>query len=372
MSEQQSSQNKRGEVLEFAASSSIEHQAQEWMIRLDDQPTPDDLQHFKRWVNQSKAHQSAFEEVVAFSAEMDVLSQIVLPREQMASRSGLFASLFAWTQFRWMAMACSGLLIAFVVTMLPPTDSGQYYVSAIGEQRRIALADGSSVLLNTNSEVRVDYLPDRRQLTLLRGEAHFDVNHDPARPFEVSAGKGLVRALGTAFTVHLRRRDVGVIVTEGRVEIARADSVAASAPPESGAPPTEASPSADKTTAPALPPPVQVKAGNQLVYDRESSATLERAEVAPGDGQLSWHKGDLVFDGETLAAVVEEVSRYTVIKIRIPEAKARQIKIGGVFKVGDTEAFFEALERGFGIRVDKTVPGKVVDLYLDKQDAEKK
>ena len=78
-------------------------------------------------------------------------------------------------------------------------------------------------MLNTNSILEVSYSDETRHLTLSQGEAHFDVAHNPERPFEVYAGKGLVRAIGTAFTVYLRKVDVEVIVTEGTVEIDSAE-----------------------------------------------------------------------------------------------------------------------------------------------------
>lgn len=69
--------------------------------------------------------------------------------------------------------------------------------------------------------------------------------------------------------------------------------------------------------------------------------------------QLSWRQGMLVFKGEPLQMVVDEVSRYTNLKIIIPERSAREMKVGGLFKVGDTESLFEALRDGFDIHVQE-------------------
>lgn len=352
-----------GSVLDFTGPATIERQAHQWMVRLDDQPCEADLQAFKLWVNQSKAHRVAFEGAVSFSGEMDVLAQIELPREQEAARRRAWAIGFPWQSFKPFAMSCCCLLIALVAVFMWQQPIHKEYTTAIGEQLTVELPDGSSVLLNTQSRLLVDYSRERRQLTLLRGEAHFDVFHNPDLPFEVYAGKGLVRAVGTAFSVRMKTRNVGVIVTEGTVEIDSVESsVSAIHPTPEPDNAAHGSGASDTPEPSLLAAGLRVRAGSQLVYDRESIATVDIAEVEQMDEQLSWHNGHLVFNGETLKQVVEEVSRYTTLKIIIPEEKTRDIRIGGIFKIGDTESFFEALERGFDIQVKEVVPNKEVHL----------
>src|SRR3546814_15947317 len=53
----------------------------------------------------------------------------------------------------------------------------------------------------------------------MRGQALFEVTHNAARPLIVKAGKGEIRALGTAFDVDLTRREVIVNVTKGVVRV---------------------------------------------------------------------------------------------------------------------------------------------------------
>ncbi len=93
------------------------------------------------------------------------------------------------------------------------------YHTQTGEQHRVLLADGSVVLLDTASEVRVDLNPSERHITLVHGKAHFEVTPDPSRPFLVDAGEGTVRAVGTAFSVYRQGSVVDVAVTEGKVEV---------------------------------------------------------------------------------------------------------------------------------------------------------
>ena len=98
-----------------------------------------------------------------------------------------------------------------------PVDSNGLYATAVGQQRLIALSDGSNVNLNTDSQIRVNFGEAYRDVYLLRGEAHFAVADDREVPFRVSAGSGRIRALGTAFSVYVRDGSVDVTVSEGTV-----------------------------------------------------------------------------------------------------------------------------------------------------------
>lgn len=365
---------KAGDVLEFPDTKTIDTQATEWMVKLDGgNPTAEDLRAFKQWVNEHDAHRQAFENTVAFWDELNVLTQVVLPRENPEPHGAAApAKPVAWFRHSPVYACALAFVVAVAFVLLMPDFQATapiVYTTDIGEQKNLHLPDGSIVLLNTNSRLIVNYTPERRALTLARGEAHFDVFHDSARPFEVHAGNGLVRAVGTAFTVHVRKVDVEVIVTEGTVEIDRAEPIVTQVnftrPEHPTPPPHNTRGMPDDLIAPArkisFEPGLRVKAGNMLMYDREMLNQVKLAVASEIEKQLSWQQGMLAFNGETLENVVAEVSRYTDLKIVIPERSARELKVGGLFKVGDTEALFEALRDGFDIHV-KVVSGDVVYL----------
>ena len=90
--------------------------------------------------------------------------------------------------------------------------------TGIGEQRNLVLSDGSTLLLNTNSRVTVDFSDDVRNIVLLKGEAHFEVAHDTTRPFTVTAGNNTVTAVGTAFNMqYVDDNAFELVVTDGKV-----------------------------------------------------------------------------------------------------------------------------------------------------------
>jgi transmembrane sensor len=194
----------------------------------------------------------------------------------------------------------------------------------VGERSLLVLADGSKVTLNTASAVRADYSGHDRRLTLLRGEAFFDVAKDPNRPFVVTAGSRQVIAVGTAFNVRLQDRGVRVTLVEGKVRVTR------SRPADSGAGVLE-SPG----------PAVILVAGSALVAEANAPDRVERLDA---DRATSWRNGKLVFDGERLADVVAEMNRYSHKTLEITDPTLEDRKVSGVFEPTEGHAFAKALE----------------------------
>lgn len=340
---------------------SLDDEAAVWVARLDyDEPSEATLRDFKAWVRQSPSHRKAFEGYVEVWEQMNMLSQMVPPRK---SESGL----------GWFAQPFAPLGLAFAVVLgvalllqqfIAPTN--MQYLTQVGEQKTFTLPDGSKALLNTNTEIQVRYTSERRVIYLSQGEAHFTVVKNTEAPFEVHAGQGLVRAVGTAFGVYLRADDVEVVVTEGLVELDTLPVVVSLQAEQprllSDAVPQDVTPNS-LATASSLP---QIAAGNLAIYGRHTAKHVLLAELEKMDEKISWHQGMLVFDNESLENVVAEIGRYTSTKILIPERNVRELKVGGHFKVGDTEAMFEALLISFNIRAERVAEGLV---YLVKEGA---
>jgi len=187
----------------------------------------------------------------------------------------------------------------------------QVYRTAVGERATITLVDGSSLRLNTNSEVAVDYLPGRRNLRLVSGEAWFDVAKDPSRPFVVSAKDHTVTAVGTSFDVRLEPAGLRVAVTEGRVAVDAARGRRLS----------------------------EVKAGERM------DVAGETAVVRPNTGPLAgdWRDGRIEFASVTLAEAVAEMNRYRTTPIVLADPAAGRLRVSGTFYSGEDSGFLDAL-----------------------------
>lgn len=334
-------------VLDFPDGETLEDQAAQWVSKLDAQaPSVATVAAFKQWIKQSDEHRKVFEKHMALWNDMNVLTRMEPPaKAQLASpRVGL--------AHYWQQGLAVCLVLVLVLGLQWAGHSEDIYTTAIGEQKTVYLADGTAVLLNTNTQLQVAYSDQRRIIYLNYGEAHFNVAHNPDRPFEVFAGEGKVRAVGTAFTVYLKNDDVEVAVTEGVVEILPTRKQAVAAPNK-------------LEQEPVLASAQRVEAGNVATYDRHTAEHVIQNALG-GSEKLSWHKGVLVFKDEPLSRVIAEVNRYTAKKIVIPDKNIRLMKVSGFFKVSDIDAVFDALEQGFDIHAE-VVSDELIYLVYHQQ-----
>jgi transmembrane sensor len=218
----------------------------------------------------------------------------------------------------WMSAAAATAGIWFGLRALPRYLRERSYETGIGETKVVPLEDGSLVTLNTQSQITVAYSPERRDISLVRGEALFDVAKDKARPFIVLAGGMQVRAVGTSFTVKLVPNEpVQVLVREGVVEVKRPDVPTA--------------------------PPVRVSAGAQAVASDNApivAASLTRSEV---DKVLAWQIGRIAFEGETLRKAAADFARYSDTRIVIDDPAVSNMTITGLFVSNDPVGFAKAV-----------------------------
>ena len=220
------------------------------------------------------------------------------------------------------------------------TEANTYYATAVGQRSGITLEDGSVITLNTDSRVHVDYSGEQRLITLLKGQALFEVAKDPRRPFIVTAGAQRVVALGTTFDVRLNETAVEVILVEGKVEIEEV--------PASGR----------KKSAPL----VQLASGERLVATPKAS----RPEVTKIDTSkaTSWREGYVTFENTPLTEAIAEMNRYSTVRI-VPEGEGiSNLHITGLFRAGQQARFTEALQVYFPIEAKRD--GNVIVLKMSQ------
>lgn len=380
-------------IIEFPDRAVIIEEASEWVIKMTGETalTAEQQAALELWLAQSPQHKAILQELASTWSGMDILSELELPQESAPARSNSL-SVIAWWLLAplWLLARALKAAAGLITTLLPPQRafvaaslmgvvslvlwmtypaSSDRYTTSIGEQAMHQLQDGSSLHLNTNSQVAVAFTDQRRKITLLKGEAHFDVKPDPNRPFEVYAGDRMVRAIGTAFSVYLSGEDVKVVVSEGKVDLgvltyARSDQAQT-------APPTQQTSTqvAQQKTEPAVKRVGSLVAGESVVIpaDIEGVANnIVRYEQQDLARRLAWIEGQLVFVGESLEEVVKEVSRYTSVKIDVIDDDIKTLRIGGSFQVGQTEKLFDALETGFNVKIIRLSENHV-QLYAQKK-----
>lgn len=342
----------------------ITEQASAWIAKLDgNEPTPDDLAALKQWMAQHPQHKAEIRRLATLWGELNVLTALAVPGDASAQttmrphqqrRSVPKRRLAVGLALAATLLLTIGLLVQMAPGNLPIADS-QRYVTRIGEQRLITLPDNSTLLLNTDSQAEVAFTDSERVVTLVRGQAHFDVAKDPARPFLAFAGNGVVRAVGTAFSIFVNDGNVDVTVTEGVVELKVASPADAPRSPQ----PASGTPNQNPT--PTAATFARVSAGQKAIADTVI-ASVETVDSRQLEKEQSWQDGILRFSGEPLEKVLDEVGRYTATAIVIKDPALRELRFGGVFRIGETDKLFAALESSFGVRVER-VNDNVIELH---------
>jgi transmembrane sensor len=173
----------------------------------------------------------------------------------------------------------------------------------------------------------------------MRGEAHFTVKSNPARPFIVYVGEIGVRAVGTAFNVRVQPEGFEVLVTEGSVRLIPR-------PASSGAVTDEAGHGL-----------AELVAGQRALIPAREPAPSNIAVVAVPATQIeqamSWHARRLEYSDASLETIVADFNRFNEHKLVIADARLAQRRFGATFPAGDYESLVRLLESTFGVVAER-------------------
>jgi len=348
----------------------IYSEAGDWFVTCRSGPLDDAMRRkFDAWLRQSPQHLSAYLELASIwneGAGLDLqrrwdteqlISQAIADRSNviaLANADQAVRTTPTFRRVRWLAasigaIAVGAAMVVWTLLLREPT-----YATQIGEQRSFALADGSTVELNSRSKVRVRYSQAERALQLLEGQALFRVAKDPSRPFIVTADGTRVRAVGTQFDVNKRRGGTVVTVVEGRVSVltnvvdARVDliDVEMSVP---SMPRSADAGQADRNREASAS--ILLTAGEQITVTDTTAKEITRPDVARA---LAWTQRQLVFDAATLSEVAEEFNRYNQRQLIVQDPDLYEFHISGVFASTDPEALLQFLRERAGVRVVET------------------
>ncbi len=370
----------RENIVEFPDRKAIEEEAGAWLIKLDGDSALSavELASLREWLERSPVHREQLGSLAGFWGKMNVLTELAVPLghpERRANRSFVGSMRHAIPQIGRAGFVTAvvvigiGVAVTFWLRPDPFLSSNGLYATAIGQQQSTTLADGSVVLLNTNSQIKVDYNNEFRNIRLLQGEAHFTVAKGAARAFRVYAGSGRVQAVGTAFSVYIKDNTINVTVTEGKVELASVTRPSTNRLPQQGTPSGTVKSSGSNaivdngfveilgTIRAGESATIQSARDPDIVSTINAIETVEAQEMAK---RLSWREGILTFAGDPLEDVVAEISRYTTVSIEITDPVVRATRIGGRFPIGETDAMFDALEANFGLRVTRLSHDRVL------------
>lgn len=288
----------------------IEAQAREWLVRLNrSHLSAEQEAEFFTWLQASPLHQAAY-----INAEDLWQRGAVFAKVSTTAPSGTAHK----AEMPWVwALAATCLFAMSAWFFLPGQPVTQHYVSQVGEQREVVLDEGSRLILNSQSSISIEMASSSRTAILERGEVFFDVAPDADRPFSVNTSDGMVRVVGTRFSVRKLDQDTSVTVLEGKVALGN------------------------------TPSDNDFQAKQVLEADQRLSLKQALAGQAPekveAQNLLAWRSGQLIFKGRALAEVVVELERYFAVNIDFANPDLATREITAVLQLTDQQTAFNQL-----------------------------
>jgi len=328
-------------------------------------------QRFDDWIRKSPEHLRAYLEITevwqdaAFMPTHESTSQSALIEAARADDSDVIVPLASARReqqppahmpesssrrsklARYALAACLSIVVAVVGGVYLEAQRGTF-TTGTGEQRVVNLADGSTIQLNAQSQVRVRYSESERRIELLRGQALFRVEKDRHRPFVVRSDTVRVRAVGTQFDVYRKQNGTTVTVLEGTVAVRE---------PRFPPPAAVTSPATRSVESPAHVPIAAaadeflLAAGDQVTLDPRRAPHIEKDQVPAA---TAWTRHQIVFKAARLPEVIAEFNRYNTRALVIESGDLSEFRVSGVYSSTNPTLLVRFLREQPGIHVRET------------------
>lgn len=278
---------------------SLSEQAAAWFLRRQEGDCGDtERQEFETWLAASATHRSEYQRYVQLWHNLDHVGSVTTPGRRRKTRAAITLA----------------ALVTVLGTMQWFASREEIITTALGQRQHIVLADGTVVDMNTNTVLRVAMSGYTRKVTLEQGEALFNVAHSALRPFEVHAGSGTLRDIGTSFNVVRENGKTTVAVLDGYVQV-RPDNLASAA--------------------------VILHGGEQLAYSAHDRSAISAVNTRAA---TAWREGRMIFHDTPLAEVINQINRYHPRQIMLTDAGLNNLKVSGEFNTADREGLLRALK----------------------------
>jgi len=300
-------------------------EANNWFFRLaSDDVTQEEKLAFGAWLEENPAHLKAWEEVNAFSMALRKPALAVSGRRFPRShrRHAIFPRLVYGLAFGAAALA----FLAFLLPDLLLTLQADFSTS-VGERKAITLADGTRADLDSNTALKVDLSDGERRITILKGEAYFDVFKDP-RPFVVVSGENEIRDVGTAFDVS--KGDLSTVsVKTGIVDVGRTDHEGW----------------------------LRLTAGQAVDIEDHHVSDIRAIDF---NADVGWRSGKINFQHMKLSDLIAKMNRYRRGRIVIINPQIADERVSGSFNTDQPESAVNALKSLLKVRTYELTPALVL------------
>lgn len=308
--------------------------ALDWFGRLREAPGDAALQAaFRHWLAQDPRHEHEFRALETAWGSTAFLKAVKALPPSLPAELATEARRGAGRWSRRIAAAAAIAALAVGIWQYPGLMLRWRadYLTAAGDQSTVTLPDGSTMILNTDTGVAIDFQDGRRDIVLLQGEAWFDVRHDPAHPFRVTGGFGQAVVKGTSFAVRRQADRDEIVLERGRVDV------------------TCLCQQEDR---------VELRPGQAVAVT--DTGPLAAAAVDSGR-RLSWRDGRIAFEEVRLGDVVDELARYYHGRIFVSGDRIGRLVVTGHYRLDNIEGAIRTLADAAGVTMIR-VPGGLIIL----------
>lgn len=309
----------------------IAQQAVEWCMRLHEfDCTEQERQEFKAWHDKDKAHARHYAEALhVWGVSAQVIPTYSSPHKRTSHFPGWINTNFSlgFKRIAWLMLASPALLLlAWFLNYLP----NHYENHMTGESgKKITLADGSQVQLNTNTGLNFIRYRHERYVNLKKGEAYFHVAHDQENPFVIKVGSVFIKVTGTEFNVWKYNDDVVVTVINGSVNVSTNDEKY------------------------SLTRDMQANyQHHKLAIEINASAKISQT--------TSWREGILILDDLLLENAITKINPYLDKPLLIADESLEKLRIGGVYNIANIKELPHQIPNILPVKITTQPDGTLV------------
>jgi transmembrane sensor len=288
----------------------IRASAAAWLARLRSETrTAQDEAAFQDWLTADPANAAAFE-------TMNAVWDAARPARELRRKVPAHDRLINRRTVLGGAVAATGLGGVVLFTEMA---QASVYQTDIGEQKHVRLRDGTEIFLDTSTKITVDLNNEKCKAALEYGCANFRLGSDISRPFAVGVNDSIVISSGSAFDVRRDGETASILLLQGRATVESSQAGATQS---------------------------RVLNGGERLTEFHGSVREDKPDLLP---LLAWHTGQAIFRNDTLVQAVREMNRYSTQRLEITDPRIQDLKVTGVYRVGDNLVFALALEALFPV-----------------------
>ncbi|HDS1138377.1 TPA: FecR domain-containing protein [Stenotrophomonas maltophilia] len=300
-------------------------QALRWVIRCSAGPLPERQQRtLQRWLQADPRNALAWRRQQAFWQGLDAAGPEVLAALPWltADREGL-RPIGPRRRLPWLLASAAAVVLMVAAAphawLLARSD-----LRSSDAPRVVQLDDGSTAVLDAGTALALEFDGQQRRLRLLRGQAWFQVAHEQ-RPFQVEAGGGQIRDIGTAFSVSMQGATIITGVSEGVVDVRPGDGSVQ-----------------------------RLRAGQMRAF--RDGRWLQPLQQAEPEAMAPWRRGEVAIDDLPAAQAIADLGRYRRAPVWVLGGQAARVRVSGLFHLQQPETAIDAVAAQAGLRVQR-LPG---------------